>query len=683
MEKKLLRLIKMLSKYALIGFLVQSCVFTLLFAREGNAQKTRTSIKEVYISFHVKDASLMEVFTAIENKTDYQFTVDKKAIDKQLRLNINLKNISVAELLTEIARKGELRFLQVNENISVKKSAAKKSSHALPVQVLQEVTVSGKVTDEKGLSLPGVSILIKGSSRGTTSDYEGNFRFNVPEGSVLVFSSIGYVTQEVELGNSHVVNIVMQEDATTLDEVVVVGYGEQKKINLSGAVDAVGAEVLEDRPIANISSGLQGSVANLNIIQGSGQINSAPRINIRGVTSINSGNGDGKGSPLILVDNVPVTESELVLLNPNDIASISVLKDASSAAIYGARAAFGVVLITTKNGTSKDLKVTYNANYGTKKLTRRPEVVTNPYQVMKYKDVMAEPWYDLYQDVDFAYGQKRVDDPSAPAVIVDPNNPEAWKYYGATDWFDEIYTGSSTIMNHNISVSKSVEEVTFYLSGDYTRQEGMLRYGNDIYDRYNFRGKVDVNLTDWLVLKNNTSFTYSEYDEPEYGGWLFFHNVNRSNSLNVITNPDGSYTKTGASMIGSLKEGGRSNTWTNDFQSTFSFDMSLIKDVWSLKGDATFRRSNDKGERYQFPLPYRLGPGMPLKRDGNSSASSSNTYTRYNVYNIYTNLRKTFGKHAFNVLAGFNQEYKTIESFSASTDKLISTNLPSVMLIIK
>src|SRR5690606_9757566 len=260
-----------------------------------------------------------------------------------------------------------------------------------PVEEMEQNTprkmigVSGRVTDESGKPLPGVNILIKGTTLGTTTDFNGTYALEVedPE-AILVFSFIGYVTQEVSVSNRSTINIVLLEDFHSLNEVIVVGYGTQKKENLTGAVDQVGSETFENRPLPNLTQGLQGVLPNVDIRMLDGKPNASPSINIRGTTSIGSG-----GSALILIDGV---EGDPTMLNPNDIESISVLKDAASAAIYGARGAFGVVLITTKKPERNAFSVTYDGNFGLKQPTVLPNYLTDGYR-----------WATLFNESFFAW----------------------------------------------------------------------------------------------------------------------------------------------------------------------------------------------------------------------------------------------------------------------------------------
>ena len=262
------------------------------------------------------------------------------------------------------------------------------------VEVCEDMWVPVPPSAEAALA--GATVLLKGTLTGTVTDFDGNYEIQAPSAeSVLVFSFTGMTEQEITVGNRSVIDVVMESSMVALDEVVVTGYGVQKKVNLSGAVDQVDIEQLESRPISNIAQGLQGASPNLNIDFNSGEPGQAAKINIRGLTSING------GEPLILIDGVPSDALELNRLAPEDVESISVLKDASSAAIYGARAAFGVILITTKTGTQDGVTVNYTTNFSTGTPTVLPNKVTDPYIYLRVLETSTDntPWDNVnYSD---------------------------------------------------------------------------------------------------------------------------------------------------------------------------------------------------------------------------------------------------------------------------------------------
>lgn len=538
----------------------------------------------------------------------------------------------------------------------------------------EEITVQGSVTAD-GKPLAGASVTLKSSTNAITkTGSDGKFEVRVPKDAVLIVSSIGYETQEVLAKEN--LHVQLFEKVAALDEMVVVGYGTQKKVNLTGAVDQITSKQLENRPVTNLGSALQGLIPNLNITNPSGNPTQGASFNIRGTTSING------GGPLILVDNVPYSEDEVARLNPNDFESVTVLKDASSAAIYGARAAFGVVLITTKNAKTDKVQVDFGYNSSYRTVGKMPEVVTDPLTVMEYKRQAAAPLYDLFPDAVREYAQQIQNDPSLPRVIIDPTNKLNYMYYGSTDWMEEAYKKVAPTNTFNLNIGKRSENLSYLFSGEYYRQDGMLKYGEDVLNRYNIRGKADLQLTDWLSFGTNTLLTMRDYNSPVFMDGDFFWNVNRTSSLDVPKNPDGSWTSAGAGLLGRMQDGGRTIRKINEFQTSFFAKASIIKGIWDIQGDATFRRTSGNTSSYDVPIPYRTGPETEVKYAGSTTsyASKANDNNKYDVFNIFTTFKKDIENHSITAVLGYNQEYRKNEWMSMSRNNLLSPELPTLEL---
>ncbi len=546
-------------------------------------------------------------------------------------------------------------------------------------------TITGIITDQYG-PVTGANVVIKGTTQGTITDIDGKFSLdNVSPSTILQVSYIGYMTQEIKVGNQTNLNIQLKEDSQSLDELVVVGYGVQKKVNLSGAVQAVGSEVIESRPISNINTGLQGAIPNLNISRSSGRASDAPSMNIRGMGSINAGSTGGEA--FILVDNVPVSAEELSRINPADIENVSVLKDASAAAIYGARAAFGVVLVTTKRAKSDKLQINASGNYGLRTRGLHPEYVTDRVTVMETKNAAARPLYSyVFSEQQIAYAKQMETDPTLPSIALDPNNPNLWSYYGMTDWQDEAYRNTASTYTADFNLSKKDEKLSYFVSGGYYQEDGLLRYGNDKLKRFNFRSNADLKLTSWWKASMNIAYTNSNYNSPTFLDGDFFNNVNRTPSLSVPKNPDGSWSSDGATVLGALQQGGRSIDQVNEVSVTIGSQFDLVKDIWTVNADANFRFTNKNTEQWSLKVPYKTGPEEPIqyKLDSgrsNESAEFESRDTRYAVYNIYTNFVKTFNeKHFFNAMVGFNSEFTNYRYNYSARDVLITSSLPEIDL---
>jgi TonB-linked SusC/RagA family outer membrane protein len=629
-----------------------------------HASATGYSQQEVTVS--VKNLELKKFFNLLQKKTNYRFLYEDGKLPSDFTVNLDVENESIHVILEKVLRNTRLRYKLLNNNLIVVREDKDVESRL----------IKGKITDENSQPLSNVSVRIKNSNSGTYTNNQGQFEIEATDNTILEISYIGYISQEIRIQGTNELEIRLIPGDKNLEEVVMVGFGIQKKVNLTGAVDMITSKQLESRPIANVGAGLQGLIPNLNITQSNGRATSNPAFNIRGFTSLNG------GDPLIVVDNVPFTSDEVARINPNDIETVTVLKDASSAAIYGARAAFGVVLITTKSAKGSKLNVSLNSMVAFRTVGKLPELVTDPYTVMDLKHKAAVPLYNLYPEAVREYAKQRSENPSLPAVIPSPANPENWAYFGSTNWLDEAYMNNAPTYNTNLSLSQKTEKLSYYLSGDYYQQDGLLKYGNDIFKRYNMRGKADLKLTDWLTFSNNTLITSSQYEAPVFLDGNFFWNVNRTNPLDVPKNPDGTWTSAGASILGSLQSGGRANTRLNEFQTTFSANAAIIKNIWNIKADYSIRRGSGTTRSYDIPIPYKNGPNNPVAYTGatTSWARSQNSTTQYNVVNLYTDFHKEFGRHDLSALVGYNQEYRINEQFSATRNNIISTSLPSIGL---
>lgn len=634
----------------------------------GFLQLSAHGFSQERISVNYNNINIGKLLTVIGQKSDYTF-VYKNASIPDRKISISMKDAPVAEILDKALAGTSLGYKIMKDNLVVILEAG---------ETAQNVHIRGRVTDEAGNPLIGVTVLVKGTTQGAKTDNEGRFTLEAPENAIVEFTYVGYEAQQMKAREGATFNISLKANSSGLNEVVVVGYGKQKRANLSGAVDAISGKELESRPIANVGNGLQGLLPNLNITNDNGRVSSAPKFNLRGLTSING------GDPFILVDNIPFTSDEVSRLNPADVESVTTLKDAASAAIYGARAAFGVVLITTKSGKDSRLQMNANANYAVRTLGLVPKIITDPLTTMQYKHDAATPLYDLYPAADRAYAEKLANDPSLPRVIVSPTDKTKYAYYGSTDWLHEVYQKTAPAYNANFSISRGDEKLNYYFSGDYYKQDGMLRYNPDQYTRYNMRAKATYTINDRVKFGSNTMYTNTTYSQPANTvDYLFFHNANRTPSLSVPRNPDGTWTSDGAALLGNLQDGGRSaDTWS-EFMTTLNAEINLVKDMWTLKGDATYRRGNNVGKSYTLPVPYSNGPDQPTQyTNGNqSSANNSTNELKYNVYNIYTDFHKTFNKkHAVGALAGFNQEYHYTNIFNVNRQGLISTQYPTPQL---
>lgn len=661
------------------NYLKSICLSACLVTLPVVAGSTPSVLQEpVRLSVQLENKTVKEVFSYIEKHSDFIFLYRAADINLNRRVTIDLADKTVENILSELFTGKDLEYVINNRQIIIRKKLGIPGNNATGAVSAQQkhITVAGVVRDNAGIALIGVNVIVKGTAEGVSTDMEGKFLLkNVHPDAVLQFSYIGY--KSLELKAQPALSVVMHEDNEELEEVVVVGYGVQKKVNLAGAVESVSAKTLENRSTNNIGLALQGLVPNLNITPAGGQADDVPSFNIRGETSING------GTPLILVDGIPTSAGDFSRMNSMDIENISVLKDASSAAIYGARAAFGVILVTTKKGQGDKITVHFNNSFNVRVLTRMPEVVYDPYVQASYKKEMGKPWYDLYTDEEVEYARKRRDDPSLPGTIISNLDPSKYTYLDNTNWFDEVFDKIGTAHSHSLSLSGASSKVSYYVGTEFYQEKGMLRINKDVYDRFNVRSRVEYKPAAWLTFGNNTALTYYTYNKPvNFYSWMF-SNVIATNPLVPVRNPDGSYTFEGAKIVGTLAEGGESKKKQSNVSTQFTADVELIKNVWHVKADFTAKFINEKLNEWDSDkgIPYREGPDGPDKYLGWSNyAQSSNYATNYTMLNLYTDFNKTIGIHTFSLLGGYSQEYEAYEKFFGKRLDLITEGYPTPQL---
>ncbi len=497
-------------------------------------------------------------------------------------------------------------------------------------------------------------------------------------------------TQEIPVGSQTQINIILEEDSIGIEEVVAVGYGTQKKVNLTGAVEQVNAEALANRPVNNLTQALQGVVPNLNITLADGKPMRSANYQVRGASSIGQG-----GSALILIDGV---EGDPSLLNPNDIESISVLKDAASAAIYGARGTFGVILISTKRPQSGKISVNYTMNYGIKSPTAVPDFVSDGYTYAKWFSEGYNAWNDYSripssinktQAFSLAYLeelQRRSENPDLPDYEIDSNGN--YVYYGSTDWYSLLYKDNLASIDQNISISGSNDRVSYYISGRYNDQQGLFRYNSDDYSIYNFRAKGDIKIADWLTVDNNTEYSQQKYHQPlnvGEGGGIWRNIADEGHPTSPMLNPDGTLTHSGAYTVGDMYYGKNGEDTERTFvKNTTGLTANLLKNKLRIRGDFTFSTNNQSDFRKRIQIPYSRQEGVV-----NYVGTTTNDIrrissdTQYLASNIYGEYEDTFNeRHYLKVMTGFNYEESTFESFQAQRNGILFEDAENISLTI-
>lgn len=437
------------------------------------------------ISLTLENKSTRDVIREIERVSEYRFFYNEDLQGLDQKININASDANIRTVLNEIQRQTSISYV-IKENNQIVLSAGVKSDKTQ--QVGDSRIIKGTILDATGMPVIGANVMVKGTTNGTITDMDGKFSLEVDKNAILVVSYIGYANQEIKVGNQNTLSITMKEDAEALDELVVVGYGVQKKVNLTAAVETVNSEVLENRPVKSATEMLEGVVPNLNISTTSGAPDATSSLNIRGFTGIGS-----KGSPLVLVDGV---EQSLDMVNPNDIESISVLKDAAASAIYGSRAPYGVVLITTKSG-KKGMKTSINYS-GTFQINQPTMIPNSASSVDFAKTLNGALKNSLQEGVYSQEAIQRMQD-YIDGKITDNNQimsngrwGEHWDANANTDYFDYAFKDHSLNTTHDLNVSGGTDKTAYYAGLGYSYREGIYNTDLDTYDRYTAMLKVDT-----------------------------------------------------------------------------------------------------------------------------------------------------------------------------------------------
>lgn len=558
--------------------------------------------------------------------------------------------------------------------------------HTLSNFSIQEAgTISGKIVDEKGETLPGASILIKELNKVVQSKPDGTFEISVPAGTYNIqVSFVSYATVTlskivVKASGNTPLNIVLKGEAGSLNEVIVVGYGTQKRENTTGSVDQISAKSLENRPITNLGQGLQGLLPNLNLKMMDGKPTQSPSFNIRGTTSIGQG-----GSALILIDGF---EGDPSLLNPNDVESVSILKDAASAAIYGARGVFGVVLITTKKAEKGRTNVSYSTNYAIKSPLQVPDYVTDGY-------TWAKMFSEAFVNGDGAFPQnanktqkfsqayldefKRRAESGQPynQVEVNPITGE-YTYYGSTDYYAELYKDHTAAFENNLSVSGGDEKASFLVSGRFLNQDGLFKHNSDDYDMKNIRARGSVQVFPWLSIENNADFSVMNYHNPinvGEGGGIWRNIADEGKPTMPLYNPDGSLTFASAYTVGDFIYGKNGiDTRRQVFRNITGLRSNFFDNKFRVNADFTFRNTNNNIEQKRVQVPYSNTRGVTaFVGTTTNDLSFDQRETQYLATNIFAEYENRFGSdHYLKAMVGYNYEQSTYNRVAVQRNGII------------
>lgn len=566
----------------------------------------------------------------------------------------------------------------------------------------QQIRATGVVSDAEG-PLIGASIRQKGNpTNGTSTDIDGKFSISVPKGAVLLISYVGMKGQEVKV-TGQPLDIILESSSDMLDEVVVVGFGTQKKVNLTGSVSVADQKALKERPVTNAAQALQGVVPGLQITTGSGKLGATPSIQIRGNGTI----GDGSsGNPLVLIDGM---EGDINMLNPQDIESISVLKDAAAASIYGSRAPFGVILITTKKGSEGKPTINYNNSFRFSNLINRPHTQDSYTFALSMNDYMTNSNRGAYfntDDIDkiLAYQQGTLLNENG---VFDPLNAmaangEYWKnpydHDGAwanTDWFDELYKNTSFSQEHNLSVSGGKEKFNYYFSANLLDNGGMMKLGKEDYKRYSITGKFNVDLYKWLSFGFSHRWVRNDYSRPSFMTWYNSGNGDINEEDDVLYDVTGrqgwpiipmydpnGYIYDAPSPANNLINGGKARTQTDRNYTQLNLIFRPLKG-WDIHAEFNYSTYSHRFHSDYQTLYNHKVDGSIYSTDGGNSGRIIERNQHENFYNVnvYSNYDFTLAeKNNFHFMLGFQTEGMQQSKYLMERRGILNPDLPEIDL---
>lgn len=650
--------------------LAMRLTLVLLFSLLLNLQATEVFSQSATVSLDLNKVTVEQVLNAIERQSGLYFVYNSKLINVDRVVSIHSKKKPVEAILKELFNEGKVTYEIGEKHIVLSPSTSQLQS------VLQEKKITGVVKDATGEPIIGANVTLKGVQNvGTVTDLDGHFSLNIPlENETLLISYIGYLSQEIPIGNKSNFNIILKEDAKALDEVVVVGFVTQKKANVTGAVSQVSMDkTLADRPVTSLGSALQGAMPGFTASTETAP-GGANNFNIRGENSING------GSPLVLVDNVIF--NDLNLLNPADIESVTVLKDASSAAIYGARASFGVILITTKKAKRNEtLTINYNNNFAVSNVSNQLKLASPVDMIQTLKDggytsIWSGQNIDTYLDLLHEYNAN-------PSLY-----PKGWTDMNGTKYFlcdtgvqrEMFETGFQ--QTHNLSAQGGSEHINYRMSASYTKQDGILVTNKDAFDRVNVTSYVNGDITKWLSTSLNISYSKGNKTYPIDNGDLgsiFKTNLPSYHPVgNLPYGADGEEypVMSPANLIRLL------NASKKQIDDTRILSRTVLKPFKGFEAvlEYSYQIGNTDYEQYTNKFEVHQGLAEAIKPStANTPFNMYKESTRYTTINAFATYEKDFNDvHYLSALVGFNQEKNDYRKLESTAYNMISNELPSI-----
>lgn len=644
-----------------------------------------------HLTLHAEQVKIKDVLMQIEDQSEFFFLYNGKLVDVDKAVNVNVDNSLITDVLAQIFENEDVVYKVVDRQIVLLPSSLQEGLTNIPGNITQDISITGMVRDDQGDPLPGVNITVKNTGIGSTSNTEGMYTISVPNRDViLVFSYIGFVTKEYPVGDQSIINIVLDEDIYSVDEVVVVGYGTQKKVNLTGALASVDAKEFESRPLTNAAQALQGKVANLNVYSSDGGPGRTATFNIRGYAGLGSGLSGASYTPLVIVDGVTGYFNDL---NPNDIETVTVLKDAASSAIYGAQAAYGVVLVTTKSGKrAQKATISYNNNLSWNSPTVLPKTAGSLEFAKLFRESSINEGGGGVIDLEtMARIEQFYKDPTSMLNNVPQlTNPERWSDWGDgrshanEDWANAMFRKWQLNQTHNLSVQGGNEKSSYMMSLGYLKDDGKLRYYDDYYERYNAAAKISSDVTNWLTVGMNIRYAKEKTETPAYymspnGGinslinwiWVVWPTI-------PVLDPNGHFSPAGRMAF--IAQANPHLTYTDNFWGTANALVKILPG-WTANVDFTYNKWMYK-RTYSTGLIYSWSVSNEPYLDS-SSPETTQVWQRaqnddFMSTNLFTTYEKELGNHSFKVMAGMQQENKSTWELSADKRALVLPTTPSI-----
>lgn len=611
--------------------------------------------QEQKVTVELKNATLKQVFKSIEGQTTYRFSYRNTLVDDKNDITISKRQVGVSVVLNEVLKGRNLTYTIVSSKSIVISDLKEQAT------LSKNKRVSGTVKSANGESIIGANVKVSGTTIGCITDIDGNFTLEVPENAKLTVSYIGFQTQEIAINGKSSVNIVLEEDTEMLDEIVVIGYGSMKKKDLTGAVAAIRGEKLSARKTTQLSTALQGSIAGVMVTRDNNAPGAAAStIRVRGITTISD------SSPLVIIDGIP---GDIDDVNPNDVESMSVLKDASSASIYGSRAAAGVILITTKRATERKASISYNFEYGLEIPTRQPEYVgvkrfletTNE---LRYNDNPSGGWNQAYSEDDVNNWEQ-----------YHQTNPDK---YPMTDWVGMILKNTAPRQTHTISISGGTKAIKSSASFIYDKVDGL--YANRYYERFMVRTNNDFTINKYLGATLDLNARKTKDHQPNYNP---FSDMRLAPMVYPAVWENGAYAegKSGSNPYAKLIEGGTKDEWYTSLGGRAVIDFKPIEGL-KFSGVIAPNYTFTKNKTFKKAVPYYSdeNPNLVIGYMDGGYSSSKLTEKRNDSYNLtiqgIVNYMKTLGKHDINLMAGYETYYSFNENLSAARDQYELTDFP-------